>query len=73
MELSEIIKNVLFIIAEISGTVMLISLFIICSIKLTCIALDHLKVGNMIREALVLYIKLKRPDLKTKNISFKVK
>lgn len=62
----EITKNLLFIASVISGTLMLIGLFIIVTIRLICIAIDHLKVGNVIKECLIIYVKQKRPDLEIK-------
>lgn len=59
-----IIKEILFYISLICGTVILISLLIAGSIRSLIILLDHLKVGDTIRKALQVYIKSKRPDLK---------
>lgn len=62
----ELIKNILFYIALGAGSICLISLFIAAAIKCICIMLDHLKVANVLREAIVLYINTKRPDLSLK-------
>lgn len=70
--MEEILKNVLFYISLISGSVMLICLFIIGTIRLIGFSIDHLKIGSVMRECLMIYIKQKRPDLKVKkeDISF---
>lgn len=70
--MEEILKNILFTISIISGSLMVISLLIIANIKLICVAIDHLKVGNVIKECLIIYLKQKRPDWKIKkeDISF---
>ncbi len=70
--LIEIIKNILYIAAVISGSISLISFFIIATIKMICFAIDSLKVGKIIRECLKIYLKQKRPDLniKTEDINF---
>lgn len=70
--LSEIIKNVLYIASILSGSILMISLLITASIRLICIAIDNLKIGNVIKECLKIYLKEKRPDLniKTEDIDF---
>lgn len=59
-----IIKEILYWIALGSGSIVLICLFVAGMIKAICILLDHLKVANVLREALLIYLRRKRPDLK---------
>ena len=61
-----IIKDFLYWIAIGSGSIFVICLFIAGMIRAICILIDHLKIANVMREALMLYIKTKRPDLKLK-------
>ena len=61
-----IIKEILFWIALGSGSIILVCLLISGTIKAMCMLLDHLKVANLIRKALLLYIKTNRKDLKIK-------
>lgn len=61
-----IIKEFLFWVAIGSGSIFLTCLFIAGMIRAICILIDHLKIANVMREALMLYIKTKRPDLKLK-------
>lgn len=70
--IEEIIKNILYIVSIISGSIMIISLFAIVTIRMICFAIDHLKTGLIIKECLKIYIKQKRPTLKveTEDIDF---
>lgn len=61
-----IIKEILYWVAFVSGSIALVCLFIAGTIRAICILLDHLKVANVLREALMLYIKTKRPDMQIK-------
>ena len=61
-----IIKEILYWIALGSGSIILVCLFVAGMIKAICILLDHLKVANVLRKALLLYIKTNRKDLKIK-------
>lgn len=60
----EFIKDVLFYVALLSGSIAFICLFISTIIRCVCILIDHLKIANVMREALNLYIKSKRQDIK---------
>lgn len=62
----EVIKEFLFYVTLGTGTTMIICLFIAGTISCFCIMLDHLKIANVTRKGLQLYIKAKRPDLKIK-------
>ena len=67
----EIFKETLFYIALGTGSVMLISLLIAGIIKCLCILLDQLKVGKIIKEGIILYIKNKNLNLKVKKVDLK--
>lgn len=58
-----IIKEILYWIALGSGSIILVCLLISGTIKAMCMLLDHLKVANVLRKALMLYIKTNRTDL----------
>ena len=68
----EFIKEVLFYTALISGSIAFICLCISATIRCVCILIDHLKVVNVMKEALQLYIKHKRPDLKIEDKDIKI-
>ena len=68
----EFIKEVLFYTALISGSIAFICLCISAIIRCVCILIDHLKVVNVMKEALQLYIKHKRPDLKIEDKDIKI-
>ncbi len=69
--MTEIIKNVLFYLALISGSIMIICLLIAGIIKCCCILLDQLKVAKVIKEAIILYAKTKNQDLKIREVDLK--
>lgn len=69
----EVIKDILFYMAVISGSLGLITLLICGVIKGICLLLDHLKVANTLREALALYIKTKNQDRRIEEKDIKVK
>lgn len=69
--MEELIKQILYYVLLSAGSFMLICLLIAGIIKCICILIDHLKVANVMREALMLYIKTKRPDLKIKDVDIK--
>ena len=62
--MEEIIKNILYYTAIITGSISLILLFLCALYRVLCIFLDYCKNANIIRECLMIYIKQKRPDLK---------
>lgn len=59
-----IIKDFLYWVAIGSGSIFLICLFIVGMIRAICILIDHLKVVNVMRKALTLYIETNRKDIK---------
>ena len=61
-----IIKDFLYWVAIGSGSIFLICLFIVGMIRAICILIDHLKVANVMRKAILLYIETNRKDLKIK-------
>lgn len=61
--MEELIKNFLYWVAIGAGSTMIICLLISGLIRCLCILMDHLKTANVIREAMILYAKTKRPDL----------
>ena len=69
--MEEIIKQVLYYISLTAGSIMLICLLIAGAIKCICILIDHLRIVNVMKEALILYTKTKRPDLKVKDADIK--
>lgn len=60
----DIIKNILFIIVLITGSLSLIMLLFCALYRCFCIFLDHMKNANILRKCLMIYIKRKRPDIK---------
>ena len=62
----EIIKQILYYVSLSTGSIILICLLIAGAIRCICIMLDHLTIANIMRKALMLYIKTRRPDLKVK-------
>ena len=69
--MEEIVKEFLYWVSIGSGSIFLICLFIAGMIRAICILIDHLKVVNVMKEALQLYIKHKRPDLKIEDKDIK--
>ena len=69
--MEEIVKEFLYWVCIGSGSIFLICLFIASMIRAICILIDHLKVVNVMKEALQLYIKHKRPDLKIEDKDIK--
>jgi len=60
----ELIKNILFYTATISGSICIILLFLCAVYKCFCIFLDHCKNANVLRKCIQIYIKRNRPDIK---------
>lgn len=60
----EIIKNILFWIATISGSICLILLFLILVYRVILIFIDNMKNANVFRQCLMIYVHRKRPDIK---------
>ena len=59
----ELVKNILFNIALICGSICVISLLVAGAIKCICIMLNQLEIGNTIKKAIVLFAKSKNPSL----------
>lgn len=68
-----IIKDILFWTATISGSICLILLLICLVFRCFCIFLDHMKNANVLRKCIMIYIKRNRPDIKVEleNIDIK--
>lgn len=64
--MEEIVKEFLYWVSIGSGSIALICLFIAGMIRAICILIDHLKVANVMRKAILLYIKTNRPSLTLK-------
>ena len=60
----EIIKNILFGVALISGSICTILLFLILLYRVILIFIDNMKNTNVFRQCLMIYIHRKRPDIK---------
>lgn len=60
----EIIKNILFGVALISGSICKILLFLILLYRVILIFIDNMKNANVFRQCLMIYIHRKRPDIK---------
>lgn len=60
----EIIKNILFGVALISGSICTILLFLILLYRVILIFIDNMKNANVFRKCLMIYIHRKRPDIK---------
>lgn len=60
----EIIKNILFGVALISGSICTILLFLILLYRVILIFIDNMKNANVFRQCLMIYIHRKRPDIK---------
>ena len=62
----EIIQNILFGVALISGSICTILLFLILLYRVILIFIDNMKNANVFRKCLMIYIHRKRPDIKIK-------
>lgn len=60
----EVIKNILFGVALISGSICTILLFLILLYRVILIFIEHMKNAEVIRQCLMIYIHRKRPDIK---------
>ncbi len=63
-----IIKEILYYLVLGSGSIALICLLIAGTIRCICILIDHLKVANVLRKALLLYVKVKNPNVQVKDV-----
>lgn len=62
----EIIKNILFWTAMISGSISLILLFLVLLYRVLLIFVGNMKNANVFRKCLMIYIHRNRPDIKIK-------
>jgi len=60
----EIIKNILFLVATISGSICLVLLFLVLVYRVVLIFIDNMKNANVFRKCLMIYIKRNHPDIK---------
>lgn len=60
----EIIKNILFWTAMISGSISLILLFLVLLYRVLLIFVGNMKNANVFRKCLMIYIHRNRPDIK---------
>lgn len=60
----EVIKNILFGVAVIIGSICIILLFLILLYRLILVFIDNMKNANVFRQCLMIYIHRKRPDIK---------
>lgn len=60
----EIIKNILFGVVLISGSIYTILLFLILLYRVILVFIDNMKNSNVFRQCLMIYIHRKRPDIK---------
>ncbi len=60
----EIIKNILFGVVLVSGSICTILLFLILLYRVILVFIDNMKNANVFRQCLMIYIHRKRPDMK---------
>lgn len=60
----EVIKNILFLVALITGSICTILLFLILLYRVILVFIDNMKNANVFRQCLMIYIHRKRPDIK---------
>lgn len=60
----EIIKNILFLVALITGSICTILLFLILSYRVILVFIDNMKNAEVFRQCLMIYIHRKNPDIK---------
>ena len=60
----EIIKNILFWVATISGSICLVLLFLVLVYRVILIFIDNMKNANVFRKCLMIYIHRRNPDIK---------
>lgn len=60
----EIIKNILFGVALISGSICTILLFLILLYRVILVFIDNIKNAEVFRQCLMIYIHRKKPDIK---------
>lgn len=60
----EVIKNILFLVALITGSICTILLFLILLYRVILVFIDNMKNADVFRQCLMIYIHRKRPDIK---------
>jgi hypothetical protein len=60
----EVIKNILFLVALITGSICTILLFLILLYRVILVFIDNMKNAEVFRQCLMIYIHRKRPDIK---------
>lgn len=60
----EVIKNILFGVAVITGSICTILLFLILLYRVILIFIDNMKNADVFRQCMMIYIHRKRPDIK---------
>lgn len=60
----EIIKNILFGVAVISGSICTILLFLILLYRIILVFINNMRNANVFRQCIMIYIHRKRPDIK---------
>lgn len=60
----EIIKNILFGVAVISGSICIILLFLILLYRIILVFINNMRNANVFRQCIMIYIHRKRPDIK---------
>lgn len=60
----EVIKNILFLVALITGSICTILLFLILLYRIILVFIDNMKNADVFRQCLMIYIHRKRPDIK---------
>ena len=60
----EVIKNILFGVALVSGSICTILLFLILLYRVILVFIDNMKNANVFRQCLMIYIHRNRPDIK---------
>ena len=60
----EVIKNILFGVAVITGSICTILLFLILLYRVILVFIDNMKNAEVFRQCLMIYIHRKRPDIK---------
>lgn len=60
----EVIKNILFGVAVITGSICTILLFLILLYRVILIFIDNMKNADVFRQCMMIYIHRRRPDIK---------
>lgn len=60
----EVIKNILFLVALITGSICTILLFLILLYRVILVFIDNMKNAEVFRQCLMIYIHRKNPDIK---------